>query len=224
MTALYPILTESLVAPSDFPWAAGEVVAAGAAMVQVRLKTLTDPDVLEVLERVSDHLAIWPGTLVVNDRADLARLLFRRKVARGHHHKVGLHLGQGDLSPREARAIVGPDVVIGHSTHDLAQLERGLGEPVQHLAYGPVFPTANKANPDPVVGLDGAQGLAAAVARARRADMPLVAIGGITADNVRAVVDTGVTGVAVIGAVFSGPREGIGARARAVVEAMWSHP
>lgn len=223
MTVLYPILTEALVAPADFAWAAGEVVAAGAAVVQVRLKTLADPDVLEVLERVSDHLSIWPGTVVVNDRADLAHLLHRRKKARGYAHKVGLHLGQGDLAPREARAIVGPEVVIGHSTHDLAQLERALSEPVEHLAYGPVFATTNKAEPDPVVGLDGPNGLAAAVARAKRADVPLVAIGGITTANARAVVETGVAAVAVIGAIFEGAREGIGARARALVEAMWSH-
>ena len=109
----------------------------------------------------------------------------------------GVHVGQTDMSPSEARAIVGPGKIVGVSTHNEAQLRAADQQPVDYIAVGPVYATATKENPDPVVGLEG-------VRRARSlTSKPLVAIGGITAENAGAVLEAGVDSVAVISAIFA---------------------
>jgi thiamine-phosphate pyrophosphorylase len=109
----------------------------------------------------------------------------------------GVHVGQTDLSPAEARRIVGPEKMVGVSTHNEAQLRAADLEPVDYIAIGPVCATATKANPDPVVGLEGVR-LARGLTR-----KPLVAIGGISLQNAGQVRDAGADSVAVISAVFS---------------------
>jgi thiamine-phosphate pyrophosphorylase len=120
--------------------------------------------------------------LIIDDRADIALLLH-----------AGLHVGQDDLPPRDARGLIGAEAVLGYSTHNREQLAAAAQEPVSYLAIGPVFATQSKVNPDPVVG----------VLRLREwrrlTDKPLVAIGGITRENARSVLDAGADSVAVIG-------------------------
>jgi thiamine-phosphate pyrophosphorylase len=124
----------------------------------------------------------------------------------------GVHVGQGDLPPAEARRIVGDDAIVGVSTHSLAQLDAALREPVDYVAIGPVYATASKANPDPVVGPD-------LVRRARAlADRPLVAIGGIEHARAAEVVAAGADGLAVIAALMDAPD--LEAAARAFVARM----
>jgi thiamine-phosphate pyrophosphorylase len=125
-------------------------------------------------------------TLWVDDRADLAALL----------PVGGLHLGQQDLSPGAARLLLPPRVLIGASTHDLAQLAAAAADPaVDVVAVGPVFATRGKADPDPVVGLE--------LVREARAltDKPVVAIGGIDATRLGAVLAAGADAVAVLSAI-----------------------
>jgi thiamine-phosphate pyrophosphorylase len=117
---------------------------------------------------------------VLNDRADYARLL-----------RSALHLGQEDLTPTAARPIVS-DEVIGFSTHNSAQLKRGDTEPVEYLSIGPIFSTASKLRPDPVVGVAGLKSLRALT------EKPLCAIGGITLANVQEVFAAKADSVAVI--------------------------
>lgn len=193
---LYPIL-------GDDEARAGTLVAAAVALaplvsiLQVRMKTLADGPAFEALSAVAAALADWPGLLVVNDRADLAHLLDRASASRAV--TVGLHLGQTDLSPLEARAIVGPTLPIGLSTHSVAQLEAAPVELLDHLALGPIFPTSTKRDAEPVVGLDT---LALA---ARRAPRPLVAIGGVTRDRVAALRASGAQAFAVVSALHERP-------------------
>jgi thiamine-phosphate pyrophosphorylase len=124
--------------------------------------------------------------LIMNDHPDLA-------VSAGFD---GVHVGQMDVSPDEARKIVGPEKIVGVSTHNRAQLVAADLMPVDYIAIGPVFATASKVNPDPVVGLEG-------VREARRLTAkPLAAIGGITLENARAVLHAGADSVAVISAMF----------------------
>ncbi len=105
---------------------------------------------------------------------------------------AGLHLGQDDLPPALARRIVGDQAVIGFSTHNAEQLRAAAAEPVDYLALGPIFPTASKERPDPVVGL-------VRLSQWRPlTDRPLVAIGGITRDNAVSVLQAGADSVAVI--------------------------
>jgi thiamine-phosphate pyrophosphorylase len=124
---------------------------------------------------------------VVNDRADLAALT-----------GAALHLGQDDLTPTAARRVVGAKTFIGFSTHNEAQIRAAAAEPANYLALGPIFGTASKQNPDPIVGLD-------ALLRLRPlTDLPLVAIGGITRTNARSVLDAGANSIAIIGDLFAG--------------------
>lgn len=119
----------------------------------------------------------------MNDRADLAMMAAAE----------GVHLGQDDLPPELARTLLGTRAVLGFSTHNRGQFLAGAKLPVDYLALGPIFGTANKADPDPVVGLDELR-LCASLTR-----LPTVAIGGITRANACQVLDAGAASVAVIG-------------------------
>jgi thiamine-phosphate pyrophosphorylase len=129
------------------------------------------------------------AAVVVNDRADVARLCGASAV----------HVGQDDLSPADARAIVGPGVAIGFSTHTLEQVQAALREPVDYIAVGPIFGTRTKDTGYEAVGLD----LVRAAARCA-GGIPVVAIGGITLENARSVLDAGASAVAVISDLLVG--------------------
>ena len=187
----YPIL-DALTAERrgvDTRAGASALLEAGTKILQVRHKCFISRDVIFDLEAIAEMCARRGAMLVVNDRADLARLF-----------GAALHLGQDDLPPHAARRVTGDDAVIGFSTHNEAQLRAAEEEPVNYLALGPVFGTVSKENPDPVVGLDELRRLRPLTAR------PLVAIGGITRANARAVLDAGADSVAVIGDLF--PEDG----------------
>ncbi|MBS1824172.1 MAG: thiamine phosphate synthase [Acidobacteria bacterium] len=117
---------------------------------------------------------------VIDDRGDIARVL-----------GAGLHVGQDDLAPADARRVIG-NALLGFSTHNATQLQAGDQEPVDYLAIGPVFATGSKENPDPVLGVDQIRDLRALTTR------PLVAIGGITLRNAEALFHAGIDSVAVI--------------------------
>jgi thiamine-phosphate pyrophosphorylase len=201
---LYPILDADSLATSAGEGALQAVCAharalaeAGCTVLQYRAKRL---GVREALAQARELRRLLPGvTLIMNDRADLC-------VAAGFD---GVHLGQDDLSPEGARAVVGAGAIVGLSTHNAEQMRKALAEPVDYLAIGPVFATGSKANPDPVVGLAG-------VAEARRLrdesrrELPLVAIGGITRANAASVLRAGADAVAVIGDLLHSPRESAG--------------
>lgn len=181
----------------------------GARLLQIRAKHLGAGAFLDLVLVVAPMAAAAGATLVVNDRVDVARTA-----------GLGVHLGQTDLPVADARRLLGPDAVIGRSTHTPAELEAALIEPLTYVAFGPVFATATKANPDPVVGLVGIQ---AAAAHARRAAKPLVAIGGITLETARAVTTAGATAVAIISDLVRGP-EDPEARCRRFLSALAGDP
>jgi thiamine-phosphate pyrophosphorylase len=117
----------------------------------------------------------------VNDRADFALLL-----------EAGLHIGQDDLPPRDARKLMGSQASIGFSSHNSRQLCAAGGEPVDYVALGPIFATSSKRNPDAVVGVEELRRLRPLI------EKPLVAIGGITLENAAEVLRAGADSVAVI--------------------------
>ena len=200
MSPLYAIVDVDVCAASG---RAPEAVAAaflraGVSHVQIRAKHLASGAFLELVTAVVPAARAAGATLLVNDRVDVARSA-----------GVGVHLGQEDLPVAEARRLLGPAAVIGRSTHTAAELAAALAEPVTYVAYGPVFATRTKANPDPVVGLDG---IHAAAAAAGAAGVPLVAIGGITLATARAVTAAGAQAVAVISDLLA---EGADPEARA---------
>ena len=180
---IYPILdTETLENRAlGVEVAAAAFLDAGAGILQFRHKNHWSRRIFAAAQGVARLCREAGAQLIVNDRADFALLL-----------EAGLHLGQDDLHPRDARKLLGPDLPIGFSSHNSAQLCAAGGEPVDYVALGPVFATASKRNPDPVVGVE-------AVRRCRALlDKPLVAIGGITRENVQEVLRAGADSVAVI--------------------------
>ncbi len=188
---LYPILDAACFSDVAAMFAAAEELAsAGCTLLQYRNK---EGNARQMLDQAGELRArLGPAvTLIMNDRADLC-------LAAGFD---GLHVGQDDLSPGSARAIIGPDRWLGVSTHNPAQLAEADQSSADYLAIGPVFATSSKANPDPVVGLEG-------VRRARDLTRkPLVAIGGITRANARSVLEAGADSVAVISDLLRDPRK-----------------
>ena len=130
--------------------------------------------------------------LIINDRVDIALAL----------RADGVHLGQDDLEPEAARHLLGEDAIIGFSTHNIEQAREAARLPVDYIAIGPIYATSTKENPDPVVGLDGLRRVREAVGL-----KPLVAIGGITRENARDVIEAGADSVAVISQLLNEPAE-----------------
>jgi thiamine-phosphate pyrophosphorylase len=157
----------------------------GATFLQFRAKTMASGAMLETAAAIGELTRAAGGILIVNDRADIARLA----------DADGVHVGQDDLDPAAVRSLVGDERLVGVSTHTTSQLETAAGQPVDYLAVGPVFATATKATGYPAIGLDQVR---AAAAIARAAGLRLVAIGGITLDRAREVIDAGAAAVAVI--------------------------
>ena len=186
LPAFYPIIDADLVPAVP---AAEAMLEAGARILQFRHKSFFSRTAFEAASRISELCRRAGALFIVNDRADIAMLL-----------DAGLHLGQDDLAPADARRIMPAGSIIGFSTHNEAQLRAAAQEPADYLALGPIFGTASKANPDPTVGLEGLRKLRALTAR------PLVAIGGITRENAGAVLKAGADSVAVIGDLF--PEDG----------------
>ena len=185
----YPIVDAARLRGRDVAAVVDLLARGGARLIQLRAKALTDRERL-ALARAAVAAAHASGArLVVNDRADVARIA----------GADGLHVGQDDLSPDDARAVIGPAMLLGVSTHGLAQLEAAASSPVDYVAIGPVFATRTKDDPDPVVGLEMVRRARAIVSR------PLVAIGGITRANARLVIEAGADGVAVVSDLLDAP-------------------
>ena len=161
----------------------------GAGCVQVRAKSLASGPLLELSRAVVEAARPFGAAVIVNDRADVARLA----------GAAGVHVGQEDLSPADVRAVLGPHAIVGFSTHTLDQFERALREPASYLAIGPVFGTSTKATGYDAVGLalvEAAAGL--------DSTRPIVAIGGVTLDNAASAWAAGARSVAVIGDLLAG--------------------
>ena len=185
---LYPILDASLLPAFErgayLVRVLCELEDAGVTLLQYRNKhrEADIPHDAKVM-RIGASRAV---RLIMNDSPELAVQL----------DFDGVHVGQMDASPEEGRRIVGPDRIVGMSTHNRAQLEAADAMPVDYIAFGPVFATDSKLNPDPVVGLEGLREARALTKK------PLVAIGGITVENASSVLDAGADSVAVISAMF----------------------
>lgn len=178
---LYVILDAALL-PSDSIELTIRMLDAGARLFQYRNKTSSSRELLEASQSVWFAVRQYGGRFIVNDRADVAWLA----------GASGVHLGQDDLDVSGARMIVGTESIIGFSTHNVEQFEAAAESDADYLAVGPIFPTDSKANPDPVVGVDF-------IRRVRKlTSKPIVAIGGITLERLREVMDAGADSVAVI--------------------------
>jgi thiamine-phosphate pyrophosphorylase len=190
---LYPILDADALARSGVPlaMAAYALRDAGVRWLQYRDKRASDAEVVERMRELRAIFSAGEATLLLNDRVHLCEAV----------GADGVHIGQEDLAAKRARRILGPERLLGVSTHNVKQLRAALKTgAADYLAIGPVFATGSKDNPDPMVGLEGVK---AARALTR---LPLVAIGGITKENGREVIEAGADSVAVISGLL--PEDG----------------
>jgi thiamine-phosphate pyrophosphorylase len=177
--------------PSEIAFAQ-RMLAAGVRLFQLRDKRSGAGELLEKSRALAELLRPQGALFFVNDRPDVAHLA----------HASGVHVGQHDIHPEQARALLNKDQFLGVSTHNLEQFAAAAATSADYIAVGPVFPTATKANPDPVVGLE-------LVRRARAlTDKPIVAIGGITLARAPEILAAGADSVAVISDIFLAPDPG----------------
>lgn len=186
---IYPI-TDAEISGLSHTEQVRRLIAGGATLIQLREKQKAAgdwfPDALEAAK-----LCREAGVLcIVNDRVDVALAI----------DADGVHLGQDDMPVAAARRLLGQDKIIGLSTHFIGQLEAALREPVDYLAIGPIFDTSTKSDPDPAIGIE-------MLSKAAKTSgmMPLVAIGGIKADNLASIISAGAASAAIIGALLSDP-------------------
>jgi thiamine-phosphate diphosphorylase len=180
---LYPIIDTGVcsAAAQDPAAVADACLAGGARILQLRDKAGSSAAFLALADRLAQRASAFDALLVVNDRADIARL----------SGASGVHVGQDDLDVADVRRIVGSAAVVGISTHDEAQIDAALETDASYLAVGPIFGTATKDTGYTARGLD-------LIRYAANRGKPIVAIGGITLERVQSVLEAGAAGLAVI--------------------------
>ncbi len=188
-SGLYIILDPSVCSTCPLSEALAQSAQAGARIFQYRNKTASMKEAYGeamLLRKAAAELGAW---FIVNDRCDLALAL----------DADGVHLGQEDLPYTYARKVMGPDKLIGLSTHNAKQVTEAEGLKPDYIGFGPIFTPGSKQDHDPIVGIEGLRTVRALT------KLPIFAIGGITADQVAEVMRTGANGVAVISAILKAP-------------------
>lgn len=182
---LHVITTETLQTQYSHADIARLAARGGADVVQFREKrNQTTQTQLQSIEKMALALKETPCQLIVNDRSDLARA-----------SQTGLHIGPNDIPPNMARAILGPEAIIGATANNLEMLAQLADAPIDYVGVGPVFATHSKDNPSPTLGVDGLH------AMVEQSPFPVIAIGSISAEKVAEVLEAGAHGVAVISGV-----------------------
>ena len=172
---------------------AGALLEGGAEILQYRHKGFWSRGRFQEAREIALLCRAAAVPFVVNDRADYTAVLNHQGIP------AWLHVGQDDMSPRDARDVIGPVARLGFSTHNQDQISATAEEPVDYVAFGPVFGTTTKEHPDP------ATGVAALLSIRRITRLPLVAIGGITLENAAECRAAGADSVAVISALIPRP-------------------
>jgi thiamine-phosphate pyrophosphorylase len=184
LRGLYAILDPSCCGPLDPVEVASEILEGGCAVMQLRAKNLSDQALVGLGNQLAVMCRAAKVPFFVNDRPDIALAV----------NADGVHLGQDDMELEDAKRIMGSKAV-GISTHTPAQAKRAVDQGADLIGYGPVFPTTTKKTSDSTVGIAGLTSVC------RWAPLPVVAIGGITIDNLGEVIMTGVPLVAAIRAI-----------------------
>ena len=195
--SIYPI-TDTRISGISHAEQIERLAAGGATLIQLREKHALPAEFFDAAEKAMNVARKLGVKIIINDRVDIALAL----------QADGVHLGQDDLSPREARTLLSESAIIGYSTHSVEQAIEAIKLPIDYIAIGPAFETTTKLNPDAVVGMDGLRRVRNAIGK-----FPLVAIGGINLANLRSVFDAGADSAAIIGALLSDTDE-IGRRMR----------
>lgn len=184
---IYPI-TDTRASAISHAGQVERLVAGGARIIQLREKSAPAGEFYQSSALAVEVARKYGVRIIINDRVDIALTL----------KSGGVHLGQNDLPPEKAREILGPDAIIGFSTHTLEQARKACDLPVDYIALGPIFPTRSKTDPDAAIGLKELIKVRAAIG-----DKPLVAIGGINRENLIQVFASGADSAAIIGSIIS---------------------
>lgn len=189
---LYAIADAEALAPAELCDAVGVMAVAGIRWIQVRAKVMPDEELFQQLERIKERVDEESTLIWVDDRVDLTAAL----------GFGGVHLGQDDLPPADARRVLPSVTLIGRSTHSIDEVRLAEGDPcVDVIAVGPVFDTVSKQSPEPVVGLGFLR-------EARReTTKPLLAIGGIDSGRIESVLTAGADTCVVLGDLCRGDLE-----------------
>jgi len=198
---LYVILDAAL-AEGPVDQLAANLFAAGVRLFQYRDKRAAGGELLRNARALAEQLVSQGATSMANDRPDVAHLAGAN----------GVHVGQDDVDAEDARVVVGPSKLVGVSTHNRGQFEAALETSADYLAVGPIFATGSKESPDPVVGVALLKELRGLTER------PIVAIGGITLERAKEVIEAGADSVAVISGILRA--EDPAMRAREFLEAL----
>lgn len=186
MPRLYVVLDAGLIrGPAQE--IAGQLISAGVRMLQYRAKNLSAREMLETATALAEMTHNSGATFFVNDRPDVAYLA-------GAH---GVHVGQDDIGVEQARGVMGQDRWVGVSTHNLQQFEEAAASSADYIAIGPIFETATKMNPDPIVGTEPIRRMRPLTRK------PIVAIGGIRLESAASVIEAGADSIAVISDILS---------------------
>lgn len=188
---IYPI-TDRAITGLSHSEQVRSMIAGGATLIQLREKQQTAGEWIDDAAEAVRIAKIAGVRILINDRVDLAMVV----------GADGVHLGQDDMPPDAASRILGDRAIIGYSTHTIDQVREAIKLPVDYVAFGPIFPTATKVDPDPVVGIEKLRAV-----RSELIGRPLVAIGGINAGNVGSVLAAGADSAAMIGAILTPPDE-----------------
>lgn len=183
---LYSIIDTTYVKPGDTAKVASAMLSAGSSVIQLRCKDSCSREFLSMAKKIQKLVAKKKALFIVNDRIDVALM----------SGAFGVHLGQDDFPPEEARRLLGKNSVIGLSTHSLREALEGerlyKSGVINYISLGPIFKTKTKTDAAPVVGLKTLNRAASAVT------VPIVAIGGITEKTLSSVMKQGAAGAALI--------------------------
>ena len=188
---VYPITDSGISGLSHFEQTK-RLIAGGARLIQLREKRASSRVFYDDAAAAVEAARSAGVKLIINDRVDVAFTL----------QADGVHLGQDDMPVEPARRLLGRDALIGFSTHNLEQAREALHLPIDYLAFGPIFLTSTKSNPDPVAGLDQLRHVCSLAG-----SLSVVAIGGINRSNAREVLAEGADAVAVISALVANPTQ-----------------
>ncbi|HET6862681.1 MAG TPA: thiamine phosphate synthase [Pyrinomonadaceae bacterium] len=200
---LYP-LTDTELSGLSHAEQVRRLAAGGATFIQLREKRMSGRSFYEEAKQALEVGREFGAKILINDRVDICLAL----------QADGVHLGQDDIHPVEARRLLGDHALIGYSTHNVKQALESMVFPVDYLAVGPIFGTTSKSKPDPEVGIEGLRQVKAVVG-----DIPLVAIGGITPSLAQSVLQAGADSVAMISALLV-PSDGLTQRTQQILQAL----
>lgn len=177
-----------------FSYADGAEMAlkGGCRWIQLRMKEASDTDFIAVAEKIASMCREYGATFILDDRVHLVKQC----------KADGVHLGRNDMPITDARAIFGSDVIIGGTANTIDDIERLWRDGANYIGCGPFRFTTTKKNLSQILGLDGYQYITNEM-KQRGIQLPIVAIGGITAADIKPLLSTGIDGIAVSGAILN---------------------